>query len=81
MPKGVKIPTALRIALMRMPEVMCPLEICGFTIVSEREQRRTMAEWRQTGDVRKPVTPKDTHNWFLHCGYTTYGSHLQPWTT
>jgi hypothetical protein len=51
MPKGVKIPTALRIAVIRMPEVVSPLEICGFTMVSRYEQRRIMAEWRQTSDV------------------------------
>jgi len=38
-----------------MSEVMSPLEICGLTMVSEREQRRIMAEWRQTGDVQKPA--------------------------
>ena len=54
MPKGIKIPTALRIAVIRMSEVMSPLEICGLTTVSERQQRRIMKEWRQTGAVHKP---------------------------
>jgi hypothetical protein len=55
MPKGVEIPTALCIAIIRMSEVMSPLEICGLTTVSERQQSRIMKEWRQTGDVHKPA--------------------------
>jgi len=61
MPKGVKIPTVLHIAVIRMSEVMSPLEICGFTMVSEHEQRRIMAEWRQTGDVQKPACDTQRH--------------------
>ncbi|KAH9959860.1 hypothetical protein BC827DRAFT_444182 [Russula dissimulans] len=49
-----------------MSEVMLPLEICGFTMVSERQQRRIMAEWRWTGDFQAGTsyTPR-THPPFI----------------
>jgi hypothetical protein len=54
MPKGVKVPDALRETVYRMSDCFTPQEIRVFTDVSERQQQRILHNWRQTGTTAAP---------------------------
>jgi hypothetical protein len=51
MTKGHKVSEDLAWAVVRMAPILEPSEIATFTAVSERQQRRILSLWKNTGEV------------------------------